>query len=508
MLNIHIYDRDGKFIDRISRYSDLRYGSQVPGGCASCSFTVARDVTREWRDLKHFYKIKVYDGADWVWEGRIEEIGKQLDPGDKFDIEALGLWINTTDRIYNVVWADNRYEKWKIPYNYTGWPDRYRPDIYQLDTSDHLRFMPVHGENYPLYFFSMTQYTMHFGENIRRITADYNKVNTEGEWNMLLAKPDPWTSYLTGDEAHFPGSGSLDITPGTPYPQEIAFGIQAAANNGAYGGNTGTTYCELSNLMVYCTTYIVNVSNVLLSILAYCDDLSVGDLGGEWPYEGRDLSPLILENDGYCDEAINFLSKFDDTSGDGVPYDLKIKENGVTDWVKRKYDVVDYMVKAEDCHIDLGESGDKMRNKIRAKYSDEESETQRTSWDEDTTSTSKYGVIREKIVDAGQVTVSIAERMARTYRDYFAYPSQKASITITRGVVDGKGRRVPLTRVKAGKMIKIIGLETKASLFTAGRDFKNTFFIKATEYNDNQGTVKITPDNPSDELEFRLANLE
>lgn len=507
MLNIHIYDQEGTFLNRIERYSDLRYSSQVPGGCDSCSFTVARDTTREWRDLKHFYKIKVLDDADWVYEGRIETIGKQLDPGDRFEVEVLGLWVNTTDRIYNACWADNRLGSWKIPYNYTLWPDRYRPDIYQLDKSDHLRFMPVHGENYFQYAFSMTQYTMHFGENIRRITADYNKVNTEGEWNMLLAKPDPWTPYLTPEEGHFPGSGSLDITPGTPYPQEIVFGIQAAANNGAYGGNTGTTYCELLNLMVYCTTYIANASNILLSILAYCDDLSVGDLGGEWPYEGRDLAPIIFENDGYCAEAINILSQFDDTSGDGVSYDLIIRENGITDWVKRKYDVTDYMVRAEDCQIDLGESGDKMRNKIRAKYTDEEGETQRTSWDEDTTSSSKFGVTREKVLDTGQVDVAIAERMARSHRDYFAYPSQKASLVITRGIYDGKGRRVPLTRVRAGKMIKIIGLENKASLFTAGRDFKNSFFIKATEYDDSRGTLKITPENPSDEMEFQLANL-
>ena len=507
MLNILIYDRDGTFISRIAKYSDLRYSSQVPGGCASASLTVARDTTREWRDLKHFYTIKIYDDAGWVWGGRIERIGKQLDPGDEFDIEALGLWVNTTDRIYNACWADNRYPKWKIPYNYTLWPDRYRPDIYQLDTTNHLRFMPVRGENYFQYAFSMTQYVMRFGENIRRITGNWESVVAEGTWQILLAKPDPWTAYWPGGNT-CPGSGSFDITPGSPYPTEIVFGFQATANNGVHASNTGTTFAELFNLMVYCTTNVVSAKNILVSIVAYCSDLVPGNLSLEdYPYPGRDLAPIIFENDGYCDEAIGILSTFDDTNADGIPYDLIIGKDAITDWVKRDYETTDYMVKAENCQIDLGEDGDKMRNKIRAKYTDGEGETQRTSWDEDTVSTGKYGVTREKVLDAGQVDVTIAEGEASTYKDYFAYPSQKASIVITREVTDGKGRRIPLTRVKAGKMLKIIGLENKASLFTAGRDFQNTFFIKATEYDENRGTLKITPENPSDEMEFRLANL-
>lgn len=103
-LEVDIYNKSNysahvRFAKVSKRVSNLRFGTQDPGGFATCSFNVAMplSVAVNWHSQQeiYFYKVVITAGALIAWEGRIEKL-EPVDGG--LYVECRGFWSSCKDR--------------------------------------------------------------------------------------------------------------------------------------------------------------------------------------------------------------------------------------------------------------------------------------------------------------------------------------------------------------------------------------------------------------------------
>jgi len=103
---VYIYDRDSQQIANaagaLNWARNLTYTTGLPGGFLTCSFDVPLNFLRGW-DVTEGYKVKVYEGAQLLWNGRLEDLTRQLTlPGRVSNgwrkLQAFGYWQHTAQR--------------------------------------------------------------------------------------------------------------------------------------------------------------------------------------------------------------------------------------------------------------------------------------------------------------------------------------------------------------------------------------------------------------------------
>ncbi len=92
--------------------SGLSFGTAIPGGFSSCSFSLSMPQPQayEWYSHRGGYHVEVNEGGHVVWEGRIESIG--LEPFG-ISVQCVGYWASLTDRIGFQWWSDSAFDSWR-----------------------------------------------------------------------------------------------------------------------------------------------------------------------------------------------------------------------------------------------------------------------------------------------------------------------------------------------------------------------------------------------------------
>jgi len=91
---------------------NLQFGTAIPGGFSSCSFSVilSQNEAYEWYATRGGYHVEVTDGGGTVWEGRIESIS--LEPFG-VSVGCVGYWASLTDKVRTQWWSDSQIDSWK-----------------------------------------------------------------------------------------------------------------------------------------------------------------------------------------------------------------------------------------------------------------------------------------------------------------------------------------------------------------------------------------------------------
>lgn len=96
---------------------DLTFRSTVPGGFASCSFTLPRPLRLSSWEVQPFVKVRVVDRRNGlvVWQGRLEQPGRSAGGGDGEvrQITAAGTAAHARDLTLPVVYVDRRINVWE-----------------------------------------------------------------------------------------------------------------------------------------------------------------------------------------------------------------------------------------------------------------------------------------------------------------------------------------------------------------------------------------------------------
>src|SRR5690606_41729279 len=87
--------------------SGPRFRSVVPGGFASCEFTISRPVGMTPQDIRHFARVWVYSSQGVVWEGWIEDTGRSVqDDGEVWQIACVGPSAHLSDDVRPLIYSE------------------------------------------------------------------------------------------------------------------------------------------------------------------------------------------------------------------------------------------------------------------------------------------------------------------------------------------------------------------------------------------------------------------
>ena len=505
-LVVNIYKPDDSFFQRIDDFSDLQYTTLIPGGFGTLSFEVNRIITREWREFRHFLFIKVYLQLDVVWEGRIENVSRQLQQqGEIITINAYGFMRNLYDDIYNWIWADTRWTAWSQLHNIEYYGSLHIPESFGYNETSRLRVIVKRGENYPLYRWGGYLYDMPFGAKVRRIKGNWALTIATGTWRIAIVdKVNGGTTYWEQTEA---GSGTFDVNTTATYPNGVRFILQAMAANGIYDSDTETTYGQLTDLTVFSTTGTVYADDIIKHALTNkCSQISSDQSNVDSP--GKTLSPAILEEDRVVYDTIKFCEQFDDSTNDGYQWYFAVWEDRKPYFKKKISNELDYFLNIRDCQIKTTREGQDMWNSVFVSYIDNDGKRAETSTNTDTDSIDYYELTRNKGIPLGtNMSSATAQRVRDIFLETHKEPIQKSSLTTQGPVYRLDGRQIPLAKVRAGKSILMRGLGDKLdqNTFEHNLDNKQIFYIMRTSYNYDNNTLEIFPDNPLPTIETILA---
>ncbi len=508
-LSISIYSGDGDLLNPHleKEAKDLRYTSFVPGGFGECSFIINRDLSRQWSDLKLFSRITIRDGLTTIWEGRLEGIEKvSLPTGESFRIRAYGYWANLYDRIYNRIWADSRLKKWYLPAAPWSYPQYWYQESWKYDWKNRLRISAIYNESYAQYAYGGFRYDMPSGEYAQRLTANYDLTVATGMGTYQLSVvTTPWNVKFW---TQTPGTGNLDLNLNSGSSIYLCLqGFQAAD---PYTAATGSTYGELTNVVIYSTSGNVYADTIIKDALtSKCSQISSDQSGIESP--GYSLVPSTFDEDWTPGDVIEWCSQFDN-GYDAKRWLFNVWEDRKPYFAKKDYDTVDYYTRLKDCRIErLERLGETMFNRVYTRYLNPQGEPVRTTASEYSSSISEYGLTREYPVIIDKViSTAAAQRARELFLAAHAMPKVvQARIVLTKPVQDMQGRLVPVSHIRAGKVIHIRGLITRESAFDTDDilDSEATFYIVKTEYNAERDELAITPDTPQAEAEVLLNRI-
>lgn len=106
-LQVRVYPRDVSsniMVEDISdRHSRLKFSTRLHGGFNRASFKVVADLPKAWIWIKdrNLFRLKITDGQDVLWEGRIEDI--EFDIGS-VNVSAYGYYANLSDIPYTTAY--------------------------------------------------------------------------------------------------------------------------------------------------------------------------------------------------------------------------------------------------------------------------------------------------------------------------------------------------------------------------------------------------------------------
>lgn len=514
---------------RSGRVTVESYETLWPGGLyGSAVLRVKRDVTRAWQ-VAGGQRVVIRNGLAVVYEGFIPQIGYGVGQGAEQyrRIQAAG----ATGQIMsawatNKPWADNRLDDrvWTYTTGTTGAGDQ----TCAVDRSARIRFTPK-AEAWANGDYAAVRYSAPVGQTVKRLAYSYDMQEAAQAWEISVWRStdaSSWTqmtnasgeTYTSGTTTVITasGTGSIDVTLATPSRyMELRYYSRAAQTP----TSDGTYYGQWSSLTAYTETGSINLTEIAKDVRAIVTDLNSDEtqVGSNTlslvPFitSGRETAAAILSRAAQAgDSSYNswywdLLESDAATTPNGGPVLRVAQYPALTDY--------DYAVRLDDPLLDgaleIVKDFDGIRNWIVVRYRSEiGADTYITPDDDanltDATSVAAYGH-REIVLDAGQVSSTIATNYARRYLAAYKDPRFYVSGAVTvKGWINAKnGQRIPASEIKAGKRLRVLNfLSDESGVSGAGM----TWHVTRTQYNDAGQTCAISTGVP-DDLAVFIARL-
>lgn len=112
MLRLQVKTPDDQGYDLSGIAQDLQFSNVRPGGDESCSFTLRRSWLDSNPEVKRGSIVRVLDGLDVLWQGRLEEIDRGSDQTETIAVTAYGLGARLKDGLFRQVFIDRDLNNW------------------------------------------------------------------------------------------------------------------------------------------------------------------------------------------------------------------------------------------------------------------------------------------------------------------------------------------------------------------------------------------------------------
>lgn len=471
-------------------------------GYEALSFFVPMGV----EDAFRFYQltagrhVEIHDGAGVVWEGRVED--RRIRPGG-LEIGAFGYWRVFSDAPYTALWSVSKYADWLVPT--ADNVAEIKPELYEMDNNNRLWFGLRDGEVYGGSGEDDTAIwawlAPHLGEELCKLVEFSYSLDMAQYWRLsLLSWDEDWANEV--EEWYVESSGSpLSGSVAETLASEKAYvGFRVKYNHpmgdpyGMTGGQTGDEFAKLTSVVVKGTTSAnLYADEIVEAVIDYVAGLSHSPLSTskilvESP--GVELVDELYE-DVEAGEVLTRLAELGDSQTPPAIWEVGVGAGQRVFFRERGSQGREWFT--DVLQIELGATLEALQNSVYGLYEDTNGRTLRTDVATDDPSVERYAVERRGVAEGTGTSLSRAEgrRDARLEERREVTPEAELSLEGI-GLFDVHGaQEISLWRVRPGDTMTIRNLPPNLSTAV---DKVRSFLILGTEYDWDNGVLKITPE--------------
>ncbi len=532
MERIQAYDLTGAFVYDPERALDYATGitwdTMAPKGYGEASFKVKRsDIFADWL-IAESYGVIIYDGATIVYDGRIESMPKDIQGSDEYiTVRCVGWACLFMERDVRKRWVDIKGISW------LRWPDGLETSAVQTT------FVNTKRDNILQLFMATGDLDRVAGDiyrelyelpagTVRRISFNYvirsgeffwfAVHNVENPTAYILVSPSGgnllgWEWYTESAVAVASGTAVVTFQLGNTQSFEFQWYVN---NNDTYDQND---YAHPSSLRVEANyeaghrailtpTYTQGqlVEDVVLLVNQKGAHISTdfAQLGDP----GLILDPFAVEEPTYAQQVVEKIASYGDASLNTwlwYVWDRSDTSDSKPRFVFSARSVADYEYEIELSAVELAalnyeKISDGLYNNVTVQRIDErDTERYRTAADnaalKDVASiAAEYQ--RDYYLKLGAGDTTRADYLGQRFIQYHKARVTRGTITLKGWVtLKGGAGRIPTNLVRAGTRIKLLNTN-------------EIFFIRHTSYDAETQTVRISPDQPVDNVAMLFVQRE
>lgn len=491
---------------------DLSFRSTAPGGYASATIALNRELSIQPDDIAEFAKVYVYDrrsGAT-VWEGRLEDTGRSVtDSGQVWQVAATGPSAHAQDRTISVVYVDGTLNSWTVGSAST-------PTVNVVfDDANNIQMSVGNGTTWGTGLAGLAVYhgLEYTGQEVAKVWVPYGATFTSPNMDARLS-----TSLGSGSSVH------VDNQAVTAPP-----GFLQAARGGVNPITAGHDTVRLR--------FVRNVSSITPS-----DDLVTISYG---PIVIRGLLKDAAGNDitsGYVSDYVNvqevvadllgrLLPKFDGPNATIASDVFAINQLAYPDGASAAKILDDLMVLlpayywaawesgANGLHrfewkawptdvryeatavdgFDSPSSAGELYNAVSVRWRNAGGVGQTTRRTQSVPTLTAAGLTRESYIDLSDEigSATAAVQAGDQFLAEHQTPVNQGTLTVARPITDFQsGRQVQPWEIKPGHLIRVRNVLPRVDAFNAtGRDGVTVFRIVAVDFSASQGSATLELDS-------------
>ena len=509
----------GLLADWSNQARDVRW-STGPHGFRSLRARIPRSLLAAFQ----FYRtsgalhVEINAGAYRVWEGRLDDpallVGQD---GSEIEIQALGYWQAYRDLLYTALWSTTDISGWEPLTNDETPGTDYTPERWEFgQQQDKQIWMSPKKNTFVVALNGRGGIRFVLPDRgrktITRVLFDYFQFLPNSEWRGSIDSYAYDSSAQTFSYAGFTpwillGSGATQVgTVDVTFAGSNALVFQVLKLSGAavtLTAETGTHYLRIRNLRILTTANAtLDPSEIVQDLLAFVRESN--------PDQADSATFLInapgidLDNEIYEDltpaEILQRLALLGDTQDNR--YEVGVRRNRRLYFRRRGSAARRWIIDATG--LDIQQSRELLANRAYARYQDASGRTLRTANANDTVAQNRFGLVRQRLIDADGTSQTTAEQLRDTFLEDNANPRPRAGVAFDRLYTE-QGQQAPLWMVESGDIVTIRNLPPGLG---ADVDRIRTFYVAETEYDVDRRFMRIVPEEPLPTLDALLARQD
>jgi hypothetical protein len=497
----------------VAEVKDLTFRSVANGGFANATVTLDRPLNVAAPEIEQYGRMYIYDTrtGDTVWEGRLEDPGRQSNQEGRFwQVTAVGPSAHAKDESFPYVPIGTTLNDWEK----FGGSTNSSSVTATTDANDvdgiKVQFSGGIAVASPAYVSARLLTVLNAGASLASISTTAVGGGT-GQWTEDVYAYGPSGAQLidsvalTTSPTSFRGEVGIDFSSGqtTPHFRMDRTGASATPDDNAF------TF--FYNVVI--RTTLVTEENV--PVASYPDDFVtttelVQDLIGAHTTEYDGLDAFIQD---VADQITQFWYPDGTTVFDALNDIIKL--NGAFYWAawetiprsgKWRFEfrawptTVRYEAGPDDGFTSPGSATD-LYNEVSVHWTDAKGRDRTTVRTLANDALTRAGLTRSARIDLGQEngTTASAQAAGDAFLEEHAVPSQSGRLTVARAILDfDRGMQVDPWMIRPGGLMRVRDIAPQANaLNPGGRDGNTVFRIKAVEYRASDNSAQLELDTDS-----------
>jgi hypothetical protein len=504
-----------KDMDVTNQLVDLRFRSSIPGGFATCTFTLNRPLDIQPDEIEYYGTVYIYDGRNSrvIWEGRLEDPGRSAgDRGETWSLSATGPRAHAMDQTFPVIYIDQSLERWtrskysvsKAVTETAEIDETYPALVIRANEGDAIDTAWVGDWIY--------RYLAYSGQKLARIRADV--VGDGGSANYpigIFTRIGGGSSGFNVKQSSVAGNSVIAAntsSSGWDNDANVASLRFQRDTSSTTAGDTTAQY--FYNVFVrallkkvdgtddFTNTYSVNnvdpievVADLLGRVLTKFDGPGATLVGS-----GIDIDQLAYPDGTTADAILADLATFD------PGYYWAAWESNTAGKNRFEYvpwpSVIRYEADTVDGY-DAPASGGELYNRVHVRWRDAIGRVRNTVRSQTVTELSDASLIRTAYLDIADEIGSAtnADYVGDNFLIEHKYPPNAGTLRIARPILDNvESRMVMPWEILPGNLIRVQGILPRVDALNAtARDGVTIFRVISTEFSSSDGAVTLELDS-------------